>query len=204
MIANHRLVGVPFTRAPCQSARDLKAPLAICMHYTAGHTLAGAVRTLTKPPVKMPGGSVKGASAHIVIGRDGAVHQLVAFNRVSWHAGPSVWNGRPKLNDWSIGIELVNLGPLKPKREHMYDDDVYMHEVDEEPGVTRYDPWQAYPEAQLAKLDEVVSALLAAYPAIGEVVGHSDICIPKGRKRDPGPAFPMQRYRALLPAARVG
>jgi N-acetylmuramoyl-L-alanine amidase len=189
-VVNHKLEGVRFVRAPCQSPRPLKPPLAIVMHYTAGHTLENAVRTLTKPPV-VKDGKTTGSSAHIVIGRDGAVVQLVAFNRVSWHAGPSVWNGRDKLNDWSIGIELVNLGwstKELPQRDVV--------EIDG-------DEWQVYPEAQLAALDGVVKALLAAYPAIGEVVGHEDICIPRGRKKDPGPAFPMARYRALAERARV-
>lgn len=178
MIANHRLTGVRYVRSPSQSPRPLKAPLALVFHYTAGHTLDGAVRTLTKP-----GG---GASAHLVIGRDGEMAQLVDFNRVAWHAGTSVWKGRPKLNDWSIGIELVNLGPVEAS--HPTGDTVFV-------GARQ---WQVYPEPQLAALDSVVKALLEAYPAITELIGHEDICIPKGRKRDPGPAFPWARYRALL------
>lgn len=184
-VVDHKLEGVRFVRAPCQSPRPLKPPLAICMHYTAGHSLENAVRTLTKPPV-VKAGKTTGSSAHVVIGRDGAVVQLVAFDRVSWHAGPSEWNGRDKLNDWSIGIELVNLGWATKELPQW---DVVTIGDDE---------WQAYPELQLAALDDVVDALLEAYPAIAEIVGHEDICIPRGRKKDPGPAFPMERYRALL------
>lgn len=192
-VVNHRLEGVPFTRALCQSSRPF-TPRAIVVHYTAGRTLAGAVTTLTKPPARTPDGKLKGASAHVVIGRDGEVAQLVAFDRIAWHAGPSLWRGKPKLNDWSIGIELVNLGPLKPESEHMWDPDVFMHEVPEEPGVTRYDPWQRYTEPQLAKLEQVIAALRAAYPSIVELTGHEHICIPRGRKTDPGPAFPWERF----------
>jgi AmpD protein len=50
-------------------------------------------------------------SAHYVIARDGALYQLVAEDKRAWHAGVSKmpWKDdfRPRVNDFSIGIELV-------------------------------------------------------------------------------------------------
>ena len=46
-------------------------------------------------------------SAHIVIDREGGVTQYVPFDRRAWHAGESVYAGRTRCNDFSIGIELV-------------------------------------------------------------------------------------------------
>lgn len=48
-------------------------------------------------------------SAHFFIRRDGSVLQFVSCDRRAWHAGASVWRGRPDCNDWSLGIELEGL-----------------------------------------------------------------------------------------------
>ncbi len=45
-------------------------------------------------------------SAHFLIRRDGEAIQFVACGRRAWHAGESVWRGRGRCNDFSIGIEL--------------------------------------------------------------------------------------------------
>ena len=45
-------------------------------------------------------------SAHFLIRRDGILMQFVSCDKRAWHAGASVWNGRERCNDYSIGIEL--------------------------------------------------------------------------------------------------
>lgn len=45
-------------------------------------------------------------SAHFLVRRDGTAIQFVSGLRRAWHAGASVWNGRDRCNDFSIGIEL--------------------------------------------------------------------------------------------------
>ncbi len=45
-------------------------------------------------------------SAHFFIRRRGAVVQFVSCDDRAWHAGASVWQGRPDCNDYSVGIEL--------------------------------------------------------------------------------------------------
>jgi AmpD protein len=45
-------------------------------------------------------------SAHFLVRRDGSIIQFVSCNRRAWHAGVSMWRGRPACNDFSIGIEL--------------------------------------------------------------------------------------------------
>lgn len=102
-------------------------------------------------------------SAHLLIRRDGELLQFVPFTERAWHCGASFYRGRTCCNDFSLGIELEG--------------------EDECP----------YEEAQYETLARVVTAIKAAYPAIGnrEVVAHSDIA-PR-RKTDPGPAFDWQR-----------
>lgn len=45
-------------------------------------------------------------SAHFLVRRDGGLVQFVPAHRRAWHAGESRWRGRPRCNDFSIGVEL--------------------------------------------------------------------------------------------------
>lgn len=45
-------------------------------------------------------------SAHYLVRRDGTLVQFVACTRRAWHAGESSWRGRPRCNDFSVGVEL--------------------------------------------------------------------------------------------------
>ena len=48
-------------------------------------------------------------SAHFFVRRDGELIQFVSCDDRAWHAGASVWRGRPACNDYSVGIELEGL-----------------------------------------------------------------------------------------------
>ncbi|MBN1477491.1 N-acetylmuramoyl-L-alanine amidase, partial [Candidatus Sumerlaeota bacterium] len=51
-------------------------------------------------------------SSHYVIGRDGIIYQLVRESDRAWHAGGSIMpapDNREGVNDFSIGIEIVNI-----------------------------------------------------------------------------------------------
>lgn len=45
-------------------------------------------------------------SSHFLIRRDGALLQFVPCLKRAWHAGQSLWCGRERCNDFSVGIEL--------------------------------------------------------------------------------------------------
>ena len=107
-------------------------------------------------------------SAHLLIRRDGQVVQFVPFPQRAWHAGASMLDGRTRVNDFSIGIELEG---------------------------SDYAPFE---EAQYRALVEVTHALQAAYPDItpARIAGHADIA--PDRKTDPGSYFNWQRYRRAL------
>ena len=106
-IVNGRLTiagkAAPFAPTPNQGGR--LEPTMIVLHDTAGRLTKGsAVTWLRDPKAK--------ASAHVVVERDGSVTQLVAFDRVAWHAGQSSWRGRSGCNAFAVGIEIVNPGKL--------------------------------------------------------------------------------------------
>lgn len=175
----------------------------IVMHYTAGYSASSAVNTFKDKGSK--------ASAHFVVEVDGTITQMVSTNDRAWHAGGGYYEGRPKVNNFSIGIEIVNPGyhypdgaggylnwakkPIKPALLKPF------------PGMTEaHDPWTGssklswpnYPEAQLDAVEDLTRALLEAYPSIRDVVGHRDVDGVRKKKVDPGPAFPLRRFRRLV------
>jgi N-acetylmuramoyl-L-alanine amidase len=194
-IVNHRLfkdetTPYPFVRSPNSDGEVQHEYLVV--HYTAGRTAEGAVSWLTNPDSK--------ASAHLVIGRDGSVTQLVPFDTKAWHAGRSAWEGRVGLNRYSIGIELDNAGRLTRHgnrwrawfgaeyKGSKVIEAVHKHE-------TQPSGWHLYTPKQIEVASEVGSLLVAHYN-LRDVVGHDDIA--PGRKSDPGPAFPMHSFRSRL------
>ena len=51
-------------------------------------------------------------SAHFLIARDGVLTQFVSCAQRAWHAGVSVFQGRTRCNDFSVGIELEGTDTL--------------------------------------------------------------------------------------------
>ena len=107
-------------------------------------------------------------SSHLLIGRNGAITQFVAFNARAWHAGVSSFNGRSNCNDFTIGIEL----------EGAADD--------------------TFTDIQYANLVATIDALIQKYSAISysRIVGHNEVA--PGRKWDPGSGFDWTRLISLL------
>jgi N-acetylmuramoyl-L-alanine amidase len=191
-IQNHRLVGdhVTFRQTPNIGAALL--PRWLVLHYTAGRSLESSVASLC---TKKPQGN---ASAHVVLGRDGRIVQLAAFNVVTWHAGISQWNGLVGLNQHAIGIEMDNAGLLHREGERFVAwfgkaypvEEVLLAEHRHGGGVQ---PWHTFTEVQIERA-LALSELLVAHYGLEDVLGHEDIS--RGRKTDPGPAFPLESVRS--------
>ncbi len=188
-IVEHRLKGVPFEATP-----NMGGPLGadyLVMHYTATASAAPAIAALRS--------KVRAASAHVVVDIDGSLTQLVPFDRVAWHAGKSQWAGRSGCNQFSLGIEIANPGPLRlvsGQPTDVYGRPWHGPVIDAtHKNGGPYTHWAAYEEAQLSAVEELASLLVAAY-RLKDVVGHDDIA--PGRKIDPGPAFPMETLRGRL------
>ncbi|HEX6040254.1 N-acetylmuramoyl-L-alanine amidase [Longimicrobium sp.] len=202
-IVNHRLVKddgtpYPFRDTPNRGLKGNKnAPVKhrwLVMHYTAGGSASESIDWLANPEA--------GASAHIVIGKDGRITQMVPFNIRSWHAGESEWKGVKFLNGHSIGIELDGFGFLgnagpgkwKFKGQSIPDSEVVVatHKFGKPKG-----GWPRYPQKQLDVALELAALLVKTY-GLEDVIGHDDIS--PGRKQDPGPAFDMAGFRAAAMA----
>lgn len=205
-ISNHQFSGANVRQAPTNNHGGmLLGPRFVVMHFTAGRSAESSVDWFRNPQAK--------ASAHVVVGRNGNVTQLVPFNTVAWHAGVSAWDGINGLNSCSIGVELDNMGELTKSGDRYFSwfktevtaDDV-VHAAHKADGVPSY--WQDYTAPQMDATIELVSLLCQTY-SIEDILGHEDIA--PGRKRDPGPAFPMRSFKArvlgrqqdILPRYRV-
>jgi N-acetylmuramoyl-L-alanine amidase len=169
-------------------------PDTIVIHFTAGSSAASSVKSLCDDK------SPNRASAHLVIGRDSSITQLVPFNTVAWHAGKSQHNGRTGFNQYSIGIEIDNAGELTKTGEKYlswfgkeYPVNEVVHLKHRNHDGLRY--WHTYTEDQIVIVEEICKLLLNAYP-IRFILGHEEIS--PTRKTDPGPAFPLDNLRDEL------
>ncbi len=72
----------------------------IIIHYTDMKNDISALNRLCDKKAEV--------STHYLINKDGKIFSLVPDHLRAWHAGPSHWMGRDKVNDFSIGIELDN------------------------------------------------------------------------------------------------
>lgn len=176
----HLLEGVKRDLLPGGSEMPVRRFLVI--HFTSGASGQSSINFWKTP-------DAKGASAHLVIERDGTVIQCRPFNRTCGHAGKSRWKGFDGLNSCSIGIELANAGDNAKLAAKWSKMPIFKARHKNGGPVT---DWEAYSEEQVAACIQVAKALVDRYK-LDDVIGHDDIA--PDRKNDPGPAFPMGRLR---------
>jgi hypothetical protein len=155
----------PALLSPNQDARPPGVVVsAIVLHATVESGTWGAARSFLDFTAKV--------SAHFVVGRTGEVVETVPLDRRAWHAGDSALDGVADVNDYSIGIELVN----------------------------RNDGVDPYPDVQYAAAARLIDRIRARWPVPPDrIVTHSAIALPPGRKSDPL-GFDVARLRGLLAA----
>lgn len=122
----------------------------IVVHATVEPTTEGTMNIFLDPAKKV--------SAHFVVGRDGRVVQMVRVEQRAWHAGPSTLDGVDKVNDYSVGIEMVNLNDGK----------------------------DVYTEPQVEAVAGIIRHIRSRYDVPdARIVSHAQIALPAGRKSDP-------------------
>ena len=159
--------GMSFVSSPNFGLRSVDAMVdCIVIHATVIDTLQGTVdRFLDLGPA---------VSAHYVVDRDGAIVQMVRDEDKAWHAGVSELEGKKGVNDFSIGIEMVN----------------------------RNDGADPYPDAQYEAVARIIRGVRKSYDVPdNRIVSHESIARPTGRKNDPkGFDFDkLKRLAAELP-----
>lgn len=204
-IANDILIGPNDAPVPTVNAAFPIAPLKslslIVMHFTAGPDGTMARLHATRS-------SFASGAGHVEINRDGSITQLVPFKGATRHVGVSRWKDLSNLNAHSIGIELANQGRLSREGNRwVYGSgrpvpDEMVLEV-RNPNTGETEGWERFTDAQLDTATALVMALKRHYPTITDVVGHQNVSIPVGRRNDPGPAFPMEKFKALVKGAEI-
>jgi N-acetylmuramoyl-L-alanine amidase len=151
----------------------------IVIHSSFSYNIQGTARFLSD--------TIAGkASAHILIDRDGKVIQQVPFNFLCYHAR--------EFSKSSIGIELINIGEVRKKDAGFVD--IYGKSVENSKvecnssGIC----WEKYTAAQVETAFKICELLVKQYK-ITKIVGHAEI---DKRKSDPGPFFPISRFKAII------
>jgi len=108
-------------------------------------------------------------SSHYTIDRNGTIVSHVSEDARAWHAGASkMEDGRINVNDFSIGVELVN----------------------------RNDGIDPFPESQILALRDLLKDIIKRHP-IRFIIPHYACAEPPGRKCDPV-GFDLSRIEGLL------
>lgn len=141
--------------------RDVSRADMIVLHYTGMETGEAAERWLCDPTSEV--------SCHYLVHEDGRVVQMVREADRAWHAGRGSWHGATDINSLSIGIEIVNPGPLA-----------------------------GHPPFAEAQIEAVAALCLDVSTRLDipkeRILAHSDVA--PGRKVDPGPEFPWEQLHA--------
>src|SRR5262245_24668144 len=133
----------------------------VVLHATVEPTTEATMQIFLDPKRRV--------SAHFIVGKEGRVVQMVPVEKRAWHAGVSVLDGVPSVNDYSVGIEMVN----------------------------RNDGRDPYPEAQVQAVAGILRLLRSRWDiSDAHIVSHAQIALPPGRKSDPL-GFDFDRIRAL-------
>ena len=134
----------------------------VVLHATVLNTLDEVAAHFGSPLSKV--------SAHYTVDRDGTIAAHVEENMRAWHAGQSkMKDGRTNVNDFSIGIELVN----------------------------RNDGTDPFPAPQIEAVRNLLRTIIARHP-IRYIVPHYECADPPGRKSDPA-GLDMTSFQTLLP-----
>lgn len=126
----------------------------------------------------------RGVSAHYLIREDGRIDELVDERKKAWHAGVSNWGGREFVNDFSIGIELVNPGSGEQE--------CFLANCDRKSHIAcEINP---FPISQMESLIRLITYIKFINKNIKDynIIGHSDVTAYEGRKTDPGATFDWQ------------
>jgi N-acetyl-anhydromuramyl-L-alanine amidase AmpD len=134
----------------------------VVLHATVLNTLDEEIQHFANPASKV--------SCHYTIDRDGTIAAHVLEDKRAWHAGQSrMKDGRTGVNDFSIGIELVNLS----------------------------DGADPFPDQQIETMRNLLKAIIARHP-IRHIIPHYECADPPGRKNDPA-GFDTAWIKGLSP-----
>lgn len=194
---------IPFYDSPNQST-DLITPKLIILGWTGGNAAEQTIRWYANPRAN--------ASQHAIINRDGAIAQLVLFDRKAWHAGRGTYGSLTDLNNYSIGIGLANLGLFREtlvpgeyltsygarftERERLIctSDNETIERFASLEALPLNSCFELFPEEQIDTIIAVISAIYESFGPICVVPSYAT----QKNKISPGPALPLDEIRDRL------
>ena len=186
---NHNYVVDPDGGKKLMATKGNK-PIGVVIHHTATYNLKSTVNYFKK----------NGVDVQFVLGHDGKITQMVPCNRTAAHAGKSEWNGKKWLNNYYVGIEVVNIGWLRKKGNKFYDGYKRLWK-----GRTRdrkaegFKHWEPFTDAQERELLNLCVWLVKEYDMpIENIAAHFEVS--PGRKNDPagGMSMTFDQFRSLV------
>lgn len=136
----------------------------VIIHHTGDTRTSGLVRYFTRA-------NERGVSCHYLIAPDGTIYQIVRDELAAMHAGKATFRGTDRVNEITIGIELVHDGQNTTP----------------------------FPDEQISALERLSLYLAEQYGlTASDFVGHAEVA--PGRKFDPAKTFPWKRFRETLAA----
>jgi N-acetylmuramoyl-L-alanine amidase len=155
---------IPYAFIPSPNCDDRPADAiinCIVLHSTVEPTTEGTMKIFLTPERRV--------SAHFIVGRDGRVVQMVPVEKRAWHAGLSVLDNVPSVNNFSVGIEMVNLN----------------------------DGSDPYTPEQMEAVAGIIRLIRSRYDVPdSRIVSHAQVALPPGRKSDPV-GFDFDKIRTL-------
>lgn len=184
-------------------------PQGIVVHYTAGHQVLGSG--------SLEYGREQGF-CFLLIDAAGVVHQAHPLNEWGYHAGKSAYAGlNGTVSDELLGIEIACAGKCEEvvvNGNKRYKAWFHNNRADYfHPEQVRYSKgeanieagwYQKYTPAQEKALIDLILWLKNNDPvgcfSFDMILGHDEVCLPKGRKQDPGASLSttMPNFRKML------
>ena len=145
-------------------------PTGITVHYTADDDIERVKRSMKESVI----------GYHFLISKDGKIHQTSRIDKTVDQAGRAIWQ-RKSPNRTHIAISLVSWGRLNEEKNSW----TGKHVSD---AVFRFGYWwdsaSKEQEESIVKLCKYIRDNVRI--PFDSIAGHDEICIPKGRKIDPG------------------
>lgn len=138
----------PYIASPHHNDRPKDVGITSVVLHATAETQWGTTRWFLDP--------TSSVSAHFIVSKEGTILQLVPLEKRAWHAGVSDLDGVPDVNNYSVGIEIVN----------------------------RNDGTDPYPDVQYAAVAHIIRQLRSRYPIPDtRIVSHAQVA--PARKFDP-------------------
>lgn len=157
----------------------------LVVHYTVSGSFASSAKAVLAYLAK------KGLGC-MVMDNQGVIYIPENFDLmkdVAYHAGSSSWKGKSGISAYCMGMEICNWGKLDNETKN-YAKEIRSHNGKDNIIKGDYEP---YTDVQEASLVNFIMWLADNNPefSLDWLVGHDEICNPKGRKTDPGASLSM-------------